>query len=281
MFFQEFGIVLVLIECSPDIQQDNYCSAYKSAEYDSVDEFLDTISKESSQQYAEATTTDFCSFTPPSVQTNLQYSNTITADTFLDSLVDRNSSPSFSTSTLSKKAVDPPTYTDTNQVTMNGWPHKLKNSPVTQGSQTDICSLPSTRQLIHTGSNTTPKFTRDKSIQFGPITTEACTSPHVSLVDHKPIQGWDSPVDSPPLTPEVDIPSYFTSAYQARRRELNLPEGVTYQGATHNDAGENPLPPYLDNSPRAWGNTPKPDATPKFQLMEYLEDLCTHITPPI
>ena len=30
-------------ECSPEIQQVNYCSAYKSSEYDSVDEFLDTI----------------------------------------------------------------------------------------------------------------------------------------------------------------------------------------------------------------------------------------------
>ena len=197
-----------------------------------------------------------CSFTQPTVQTNLQYSSTITADTFLDSLVDMNSSPSLSSSTLSKKAVDPPTYTDTNPVTMQGWPHKPKNSLVTQGSQTEICSLPSTRQLIHTGSNTTSKFTRDKSIQFGVITTKACTSPHVLQVDHKPIQGWDSPVDSPPLTPEVDIPSYFTSAFQARRRELNLPEGVTYQGAINTDDGENPLPPHLDNSPGAWGNTP-------------------------
>ena len=155
-------------ESSPEIQEDNYCSAYKSSEYDSVDEFLDTISKESSQQYAEATTTDFCSFTQPTVQTNLQYSSTITADTFLDSLADMNSSPSLNSSTLSKKAVDPPTYTDTNPVTMQGWPHKPKNSLVTQGSQTEIFSLPSTRQLIHTGSNTI--FTRDKNIQFGAIT---------------------------------------------------------------------------------------------------------------
>ena len=138
-----------------------------------------------------------------------------------------NSSPSLSSSKLSKKVEDPPTYTDTNPVMMQGWLHKPKNSLFTQGSQTEICSLPSTRQLIHTGSNTTPKFTRDRSLQFGVITTEACTSPHVLQVDHKPIQGWGSPVDSPPLTPEGDIPSYFTSAYQARRRELNLPEGVT------------------------------------------------------
>ena len=169
---------------------------------------------------------------------------------------------------------NPPISIETNPVIKQCLPTEPNNSQVTQGSQTDICSLPPTRHQIHTGTNTTPKFTRDRSIQFGVISSEVGTSPHVLQVDHKPLQGWDSPVDSPPLTPEVDIPCYFTSEYQARRRQLNLPESVTYQGANQSDDGENPLPPHLDNSPRAWGNSPQLRNSPKFQLMEYLEELC-------
>ena len=95
------------------------------------------------------------------------------------------------------------------------------------------------------------------------------------------MQGWDSPLVSLPQTPYVNIPCYFTSAYQARRRELNLPEGVTYQGPMINCDDENPLPPHLHNSPIAWDNTPKPCESPRFQLLDYLEDMRTHITPPI
>ena len=112
-------------------------------------------------------------------------------------------------------------------------------------------------------------------------TNEVYTSPHVVQMDYHPLQGWDSPVTSSPKTPEVDIPRYYTSAYQSRRRELNLPEGITYQGPLTKDDEENPLPPHLNNSPVAWGNTPKKCESPQFQLIDYLEDMCTHITPPI
>ena len=37
---------------------------------------------------------------------------------------------------------------------------------VNQGSQTDICSLPSMREPIHIGTNTTPIFRKDKCQQF-------------------------------------------------------------------------------------------------------------------
>ena len=64
-------------------------------------------------------------------------------------------------------------------------------------------------------------------------------------------------------------------------RELHLPEGITYQDPMRSCDEENPLPPHLNNSPIAWGNTPKQCESPQFQLIDYLEDLCTQITPPV
>ena len=176
---------------------------------------------------------------------------------------------------------DPPTFFNADPVTTQSSSHQSLVTSVTQGSQTEICTLPPTRQLIHSGTNTTPKLSRDQCLKISATTTEVNTSPHILQMDYQPLQGWDSPVTSSPKTPEVDIPRYFTSAYQSRRRELNLPECITYQGTMSKDDEENPLPPHLNNSPIAWGNNPKQCESPKFQLIDYLEDLCSQITPPI
>ena len=206
-------------------------------------------------------------FNLPTVDTNPLYSGVATADAFLDSLVEMDSPPLPSSSTSAREVQDPPIAISADLVITQCSPHQSLNSLVTQGSQTEICALPPTRQWIHTGTNTTPKFTRDKSHQVAVSATEANTSPHILQVDYNPMQGWDSPLVSSPQTPDVIIPCYFMSAYQARRRELNLPEGVTYQGPMSNCDDENPLPPHLDNSPIAWANTPKPCESPKFQLL--------------
>ena len=270
-------------ECSPEIQKDFDCSTAKSSGCNSVDEFLDTIISEElpSPSYSEATTTDFCTSNPPTVDANPLYSDVAIADAFLESLADMDSPPLPRSPTSAREVQDSPIAVTADLVITQRSPHQSLNSLVTQGSQTEIYALPPTRQWIHKGTDTTPKFTRDKTHQVAVSTTEANTSPHVLQVDYNPMQGWHSPLVSSPQTPDVNIPCSFTSAYQARRRELNLPEGVTYQGPMSNCDDENPLLPHLHNSPIAWGNTPKPCESLRFQLLDYLEDMCTHITPPI
>ena len=133
---------------------------------------------------------------------------------------------------------------------------------------------------IHMGVNTTPKFSKDKSHQTERFTRDYGTSPHIKLLDPTPMQGWDSPVLSSPSTPDLDIPRYYTSKFQAMRRSLNLPEAVPYQGPTFSVLDEDPLPPHLSCTPTKWGQSPS-SATPKFVLMDYLGDICTQKTPPI
>ena len=90
------------------------------------------------------------------------------------------------------------------------------------------------------------------------------------------IQGWDSPITSPPPTPYLDIGSYYTEEYQARSRAMNLPEALSYQGPMEE---EDPLPPHLSPIPPQWGVLSDRN-TPPFQLMDYLETICADITPP-
>ena len=192
-----------------------------------MDEFLETIINEGSPppSYTETTTTICCN-NAASVDTNSIYSGVTSADAFLESLVTMDASPT-SFSPESSVAIDPSTSFNADPVTTQCSSQQSLASSVTQGSQTDICTLPPTRQLVHSGTNTTPRLSRDKCLQISTTTTEVYTSPHVVQMDYHPLQGWDSPVTSSPKTPEADIPRYYTSAYQSRRCELNLPEGIT------------------------------------------------------
>ena len=151
---------------------------------------------------------------------------------------------------------------------------------VNQSSQTDVCSLLSMKNPTHMGVNTTSKFSKDKSHQTEYITRDYGTSPHIKLLDPTPMQGGDSPVLSSPSTPDLDIPRYYTSEFQAMRRSLNLSEAVPYQGPTFIVLDEDPLPPHLSCTSTKWVHSPS-SATPKFVLMDYMEDICTEITPPI
>ena len=144
-------------------------------------------------------------------------------------------------------------------------------------SQTDICALPPIRQPHSTGTNTTPVFTKDKSTQKGSLLKDSGSSPHCVIVSpHQAMQGWDSPVTSPPKTPGWDIPSYFTSNYQEERLRNNLPEAIPYQGPF---GDEDPLPPHLTPNPPEWGVV-NSSMSPHFQLINFLEDICGNITPP-
>ena len=268
-------------ESSPEIKKNKAHPTVESPGYDSVDDFLETILTEGSPppSYTETSTT-ICCYNAASVDTNSIYSGATSTDAFLESLVTMDPSPT-SFSPEPSGVIDPSTSFNADPVTTHCSSQQSLATSVTQGSQTDICTLAPTKLLVHSGTNTTPRLSRDKCLQISTSTNEVYTSPHAVQMDFHPLQGWDSPVTSSPKTPEADIPRYYTSAYQSRRRELNLPEGITYQGPLTKDDEENPLPPHLNNSPAAWGNTPKQCESPQFQLIDYLEDMCTHITPPI
>ena len=110
------------------------------------------------------------------------------------------------------------------------------------------------------------------------IMKDVGNSPHTLMTSPKgPIQGWDSPVTSPPPTPFLDIPCYYTVEYQAKRKAMNLPEAVPYQGPIDE---EDPLPPHLSPDQPQWGTVTNRN-TPPFQLMDYLDSICSNITPPI
>ena len=106
------------------------------------------------------------------------------------------------------------------------------------------------------------------------------TSPHIKMVNcSQHLQGWDSPDISPPLTPDRDIPRYYTNAYKARMRALNLPEEECFQGPSFTINDEDPLPPHLSEEPVRWGQTPRPKSPQDLYLIDYLEDMCSKITP--
>ena len=144
-------------------------------------------------------------------------------------------------------------------------------------TQTDVCALPPMRQPHTIGTNTTPIFTKDKTTQKGRMLMESGCSPHCRIVSpHLDIQGWDSPVTSPPKTPGWDIPSYFTTTYQEERLRNNLPEAIPYQGPF---GEEDPLPPHLAPNPPQWGVVSS-SVSPNFQLINFLEDICGNIHHP-
>ena len=186
-------------ECSPEIHKDKDHRPVESPGYDSVDEFLDTIISEKlpSPSCTEASTTYFCNSTSAAVDTNPEYNSATSADAFLDSWVEMDSPPA-SSSSLPGDAGDPPTIDYADSVTTLHSAHQSLVISVTQGSQTEICTLPPTKLMIHSGTNTTPRLSRDKGLQASVTTTEANTSPHVLQMDYHPLQGWDSPVSNPP-----------------------------------------------------------------------------------
>ena len=124
------------------------------------------------------------------------------------------------------------------------------------------------RQPYTIGTNTTPIFSKDKTTQKGRMLMESGCSPHCRIVSpHLDIQGWDSPVTSPPKTPGWDIPSYFTTTYQEERLRNNLPEAIPYQGPF---GEEDPLPPHLAPNTPEWGAVSS-SVSPNFQLINFLE----------
>ena len=147
------------------------------------------------------------------------------------------------------------------------------NASISVCTQTDICTLPPVRQLTHMGTNTTPIFSKDKATQEVPIMEDVGNTPHIHMTSPKgPIQGWDSPVTSLPHTP-----CYYTVQYQERRRAMDLPEAVPYQGPTDE---EDPFPPHLSPDPPQWGTVTNKN-TPPFRLMDFLDSICSNITPPV
>ena len=143
-------------------------------------------------------------------------------------------------------------------------------------TQTDMCTLPSIRKPVHIGTNTTPVICKDKAVQMAPTMIDTGNSPHILMLSPKEtIQGWDSPVTSSPHTPFLDIPCYYTVEYQERRRAMDLPEAVPYQGATEE---EDPFSPYLSPEHPQWGTVTN-NTTPAFQLVDFLDSICSNITP--
>ena len=168
---------------------------------------------------------------------------------------------------------EPPTALSVNPPVINS-----VNASTSVCTQTDICTLPSVRLPKHMGTNPTPILSKDKNTQKGSTMKVVGNSPHILMTSPKgPIQGWDSPVTSPPPTPFMDIPCYYTVEYQARRKAMNLPEAVPYQGPIDE---EDPLPPHLSPDQPQWGIVGNRN-TPPFQLMDYLDSICSNITPPI
>ena len=135
--------------------------------------------------------------------------------------------------------------------------------------------LPPVKKVKHTGCNTTPKIYRDRANQFGPTVTDVGVSPHCVFKNESP---WSvSPEVTKTRTPDCDIPRYFTSEYQQRREEQNLPREITFQGPLK-VTPEDPLPPHLTMDYPEWGVIcQEPD---HFSLLEYMEEMCNNITPP-
>ena len=129
--------------------------------------------------------------------------------------------------------------------------------------------------MKYTGRNTTPKIYRDRANQFGPTVMDVSVSLYCEFKDESP---WSvSPEVTIPRTPDY-IPRYFTSEYQQRREAQNLPREVTFQGPLEFTPEDPLLPPQLRMDYPEWGVIcQEPD---KFNLLEYMEEMCNNITPP-
>ena len=146
-------------------------------------------------------------------------------------------------------------------------------------TQTDICDLPPIKTVTHTGCNTTPKFVRDKTTQHAPSLVSKGISPHCLFLDEPPINNWEDE-SSPPGTPYMDIPSYFTEEFQQNREQQGLPRYTAYQGPMGDPVSEDPLPPHMSAEIPSWGVIPQSEPQVDFDLLEYMNNLCQNITPP-
>ena len=270
---------------SPNKEESNWD---QSPGYDSVDEFLDSIldSKPDEIIQLQMDTVNnipiksVLDYPATTVNAPMDYQECHTTDFFLDNLAHYGTNTPPSEPGVSTEEYSPAAPSVVPCIPASTATRHSVSKLINQSSQMDICSLPSMRNPTHKGVNTTPKFTKDKSHQTECFTRDYGTSPQTKQQDPTPMQGWDSPVLSSPSTPDLDIPRYYTSKYQAMRRSLNLPEAVPYQGPTFSVSDEDPLPPHLSCTPSKWGKCPR-SSTTKFVLMDYLEDIYTNITPPI
>ena len=146
-------------------------------------------------------------------------------------------------------------------------------------TQTDICDLPPQKTVTHMGCNTTPKFVRDKTTQHARSLISNGISPHCVFVDNPPINYWEED-SSPPGTPDLDIPSYFTEDFQLKREEQGLPRCTAYQGPIGESASEDPLPPHMSAEVPHWGVIHKSEPPVDFDLLDYMNNMCQNITPP-
>ena len=150
---------------------------------------------------------------------------------------------------------------------------------VSISTQTDICDLPAKKTVTHTGCNTTPKFVRDKITQLAPTLISKGISPHCVFLEEPPMNNWEQE-SSPPVTPDLDIPSYFTEDFQRKREEKGLPRYTAYQGPMEELVPEDRLPPHISTEVPQWGVIPKSESPKNFNLLEYMDSLCQNITPP-
>ena len=131
---------------------------------------------------------------------------------------------------------------------------------VSRCTQTDVCDLPAKKTVPHMGCNTTPKFVRDKTTQHAPTLISKGISPHCVFIDKPTTNNWEQE-SSPPVTPDLDIPSYFTENFQQKRdyqdtEQLGTRVIPTSQGPMEESVSEDPLPTHFSRS-STMGSHPK------------------------
>ena len=146
-------------------------------------------------------------------------------------------------------------------------------------TQTEICDLPPRKTVTHTGCKTTPKFVRDKTTQDVPTLNSKGISPHCVFLDEPTINNWEQD-SSPPGTPDLDIPTYFTEDFQLKREEQGLPRCTAYQGPMEESVSEDPFPSHILAEVPQWGVIQKNEPPVDFNLLDYMNSLCQNITPP-
>ena len=244
-------------------------TSYSSPGKDSVDDFLNSLVNEDASSStvhvptnveSELQTTSYTHHTFTQMEPVVNFNCPESVYDFLDNLVNHNLTFTASTADQPDDVDTHPISSDTTQPSTNASTSAPSGrNLVNQGSQTDLCSLPSIKKPIHTGTNTTSVFIKEKCQQFSIVNQDINTSPHIKMVDcSNHLQGWDSPDSSPPPpppphththTPYLDIPRYFISAYKERMAALNHPEE---ECPTFTIADEDPLPPHLSEKPVRW-----------------------------
>ena len=135
-----------------------------------------------------------------------------------------------------------------------------------------------TLQVQGLGFRWIPVPTGRLSLQAPPLASKG-TSPHCLFLDEPPMNNWEDD-SSPPETPDMDIPSYFTEEFQLKREQQGLPRCTAYQGPMEEAVSEDPLPPYMSAEIPIWGVIPQSEPLVNFDLLEYMNNLCQNITPP-